>query len=79
MLSNHFLLHTGVRSRFMTIFDRRRGCKRDEQEKEVKRREHQELATAMQKVQEDLEKERKSDNARFHAMVRHGWTMAHRE
>jgi len=32
----------------------------------------------MHKVQEDLDSERKSDTARFHAMVRHGWTMPHR-
>jgi len=46
--------------------------------KEAARREDEEVATAMHKVQEDLDSERKSDTARFHAMVRHGWTMPHR-
>ena len=46
--------------------------------KEAARREDEEIVTAMQKVQEDLDTERRSDTARFHAMVRHGWTMKHR-
>ena len=45
----------------------------------VQLRNQEEWATAMQRVQQELKKERKSDTARFHAMVRHGWTLAHRQ
>ena len=45
---------------------------------QVQRRDEEEITTAMMQVQQALEAERASDSARFHAMVRKGWTMAER-
>ena len=45
---------------------------------QVQRRDEKEITTAMTQVQQALEAERASDSARFHAMVRKGWTMAER-